>query len=597
MQRVKDRVQALRAKMREEGIHAFLVPSSDPHQSEYVPDCWQRRPWISGFTGSMGDVLVTLRDAGLWADGRYYLQAEDQLSGSGIRLFRMGQPGVPTLAEFLQKNLGNGQVLGIDPQTVSIRRASEIELALQVGGGKMRSLPSNLVDEIWTARPKPPSNAVMALATRFAGEAVSAKLARVQKAMKERKVDAHFISALDGVAWLFNLRGSDVPFNPVLIAYALVTSKGATLFVDPRKMSTDVARSLGRRVELRPYDETAAALRRLGREKRRVWVEDTSVSRWAADLLSGADLVTDTSPITLMKARKNKTEIRGMRDAHLRDGVAMCRFLCWLEGAVGKDSITEISAADKLEEFRGSGKHFRGLSFRTISGYGAHGAIIHYSVTPETDVRLRPAGIYLVDSGAQYLDGTTDITRTVLLGKKATAEQKDRFTRVLQGHIRLGRARFPRGVTGGRLDVLARTSLWEIGLDYNHGTGHGVGSYLNVHEGPRSISSAKDTGLPIESGNIFSNEPGYYKPGEYGIRLENLVLVKEDGVAGENGLPYYEFETLTLCPIDTQLVDTRLLEPEERSWLNAYHKDVYRKLSPYVDSRERAWLKRTCSPI
>lgn len=461
----------------------------------------------------------------------------------------------------------------------------------------MRSLSGNLVDAIWTERPKPPLNAVMALATRFTGETVSAKLARVQKAMKERKVDAHFISALDGVAWLFNLRGSDVPFNPVLIAYALVTSKGATLFVDPQKMPADVARSLGRRVELRSYEDAAGALLLLGSEKKRVWVEDTSVSRWVADLLSGADLVTDTSPVTLMKARKNKTEIRGMRDAHLRDGVAMCRFLCWLDGAVGKDTITEISAADKLEEFRSSGKNFRGLSFRTISGYGAHGAIIHYSVTPETDVRLRPAGIYLVDSGAQYLDGTTDITRTVLLGKKATAEQKDRFTRVLQGHIRLGRARFPRGVTGGRLDVLARTSLWDVGLDYNHGTGHGVGSYLNVHEGPRSISSAKDTGLPIESGNIFSNEPGYYKPGEYGIRLENLVLVKEDGVTGESGLPYFEFETLTLCPIDTQLVDSRLLEPEERAWLNAYHKEVYRKLSPYVDSPERAWLNRACNPI
>lgn len=275
----------------------------------------------------------------------------------------------------------------------------------------------------------------------------------------------------------------------------------------------------------------------------------------------------------------------------------MCRFLCWLEEAVAKDTITEISAANKLEEFRSTGKHFRGLSFRTISGYGAHGAIIHYSVTPETDVRLRPAGIYLVDSGAQYLDGTTDITRTVLMGKKATAEQKDRFTRVLQGHIRLGRARFPRGVTGGRLDVLARTSLWDAGLDYNHGTGHGVGSYLNVHEGPRSISSARDTGLPIEDGNIFSNEPGYYKPGEYGIRLENLVLVRENGVRGENGSPYFEFETLTLCPIDTQLVVAGLLEPEERAWLNNYHKDVFRKVSPHVDSRERAWLKRACSPI
>jgi Xaa-Pro aminopeptidase len=275
----------------------------------------------------------------------------------------------------------------------------------------------------------------------------------------------------------------------------------------------------------------------------------------------------------------------------------MCRFLCWLESTVGTTNVTEISAADRLEEFRRTGQHFQGLSFRTISGYADHGAIIHYSVTPETDVPMRPAGMYLVDSGGQYLDGTTDITRTVLLGKKATAEQRDRFTRVLQGHIRLGRVRFPQGVTGGRLDVLARSALWDVGLDYNHGTGHGVGSFLNVHEGPRNISANKDTGLPIEAGNIFSNEPGYYKPGGYGIRIENLVLVKQNGVSGENGLPYLEFETLTVCPIDTRLVDAKLLNEEERSWLNAYHKDVYRKLAPQLEAKERGWLKRACSPV
>ena len=593
---VKQRVQALRAKMREQGIDAYLIPSGDPHQSEYVPECWQRRPWISGFTGSMGDVLITASEAGLWADGRYFLQAESQLAGSGIRLFRMGQPGVPTLNEYLGQNLRNGKLLGIDAQTVSVRRAREIEQALHAGGGKLRTLPKNLVDSIWLDRPSLPANEVMALSTRFAGESVSAKLARVRKEMKRQNADAHFISALDGVAWLLNLRGSDVPFNPVLVAYALVTAKTAVLFVNAGKVPPAVVRSLGKNVELKPYGDVATALQQLGGAKKRVWIEDSSVSRWAADLLSGADFITELSPVTLMKARKNESEIRGMREAHLRDGVAMCRFLSWLESAVGSDKVTEITAANKLEKFRSSGEHFRGLSFPTISGYGAHGAIIHYSVTPQTDVDLRPSGIYLVDSGAQYLDGTTDITRTVLLGRKATAEQKDRFTRVLQGHIRLGRARFPQGVTGGRLDTLARTALWDIGLDYNHGTGHGVGSFLNVHEGPRSISSAKDTGLPIEAGNIFSNEPGYYKPGEYGIRLENLVLVK-NGVSGENKLPYYEFETLTLCPIDTRLVDRKLLDSEERAWLNAYHKDVFVRISSHLGAQERAWLKRACSPI
>jgi Xaa-Pro aminopeptidase len=594
---VKQRVQALREQMRAIGVHAFLIPSSDPHQSEYVPECWQRRAWISGFTGSMGDALVTDRDAGLWADGRYFLQAESELAGSGIRLFRMGQPGVPSLTDFLQQNLTNGRILGIDPQTVSLRRSRELETALQHGGGKMQALSTNLVDAVWSDRPSLPSNEVMALSTRFAGETVAAKLSRLRKEMKHRNVEAHFLSALDAVAWLFNIRGSDVPFNPVVIAYALVTLDTATLFVDPGKIPAPVANTLGKNVALRPYEDVAVALRQLGRNSKRVWVEDTTVSRWAIDLLSGASLLAETSPVTLMKARKNAAEIRGMREAHLRDGVAMCRFLSWLEASVGKKEITEISAADRLEEFRSEGKNFRGLSFRTISGYAAHGAIIHYSVTPQTDVRLRPAGIYLVDSGAQYLDGTTDITRTLMLGGKATPEQKDRFTRVLQGHIRLGRARFPQGVTGGRLDVLARSALWEAGLDYNHGTGHGVGSFLNVHEGPRSISSAKDTGLPIEAGNIFSNEPGYYKPGGYGIRLENLVLVKENGVSGENGLPYLEFETLTLCPIDIRLVDKRLLDREERDWLNGYHKEVLNRLSKHLDSRERAWLRRACAPI
>jgi Xaa-Pro aminopeptidase len=594
---VKKRVEALRAKMREHNVQAYLIPSSDPHQSEYVPQCWQRRPWISGFTGSVGDVLITRRDAGLWVDGRYFLQAAAELKGSGIQLFKLGQPGVPSVNEFLEKNLKTGEVLGIDPQTVSIRRGREIEHAVHAAGGTLKSVSENLVDAIWTDRPELPADEVMALSTRFAGESVSAKLGRVRKEMKARSVDAHFISALDGVAWLLNLRGRDVPFNPVLISYVLVTANSAVLFINRRKVPAAVARGLAKQVEFRPYEDVAIALQDLGRAKKRVWVEDTSVTRWAADALSGADLVSETSPVTLMKARKNPVEIEGMRQSHIRDGAAMCRFLCWLEGAVGSGKITEISAADRLEQFRRAGEHFQGLSFNTISGYADHGAIIHYSVSPQTDVPLKAAGLYLIDSGGQYLDGTTDITRTVLLGKKASAEQKDRFTRVLQGHIRLARVRFPQGVTGGRLDVLARLALWDVGLDYNHGTGHGVGSFLNVHEGPRTISSAKDTGLPIEPGNIFSNEPGYYKPGGYGIRLENLVLVKQNGVAGENGLPYLEFETLTLCPIDTRLVDIRLMDDDERSWLNGYHKTVFGKLSPLLEAQDRAWLKRACSPV
>ena len=595
--KVKERVDAVRRLMKQNQVEAYFVPSSDPHQSEYVPECWQRRPWISGFTGSAGDVLVTHAVAGLWTDGRYFLQAEEELRGSGIKLFRSGQPGVPSLTEFLTRNLGAGESLGVDPRTVSMRRARELRAALTRSKASLRFLDQNLVDEVWSDRPDLPKAEARPLPLKFAGEATGAKLKRLRQAMKEHKVDAHVLSALDAVAWLFNIRGRDVMYNPVVIAYAIVTGGEATLFIDSAKVTAAVRQSLEPKVRLRPYEEFSAALEELAGRGARVWVEEQSASAWIEQKLEGADLVTDLSPVTLMKSRKNAVEAEGMRAAHVRDGAAVARFLAWLDRAVQKEQLTEISAAKKLEELRREGENFQGLSFRTISGFGPHGAIIHYTVTPKSDVPIRPEGIYLLDSGAQYLDGTTDITRTVLLGKRPTAEQKDRFTRVLKGHIALARARFPQGVGGGRLDALARTSLWEVGLDYNHGTGHGVGSFLNVHEGPRSIGQSRDTGIPIEAGNIFSNEPGYYKAGEYGIRIENLVLTCENGVVGENGQPYLEFETLTMCPIDTRLVDLRILTPVERKWLNDYHKLVAKKLAPFMDKSELAWLKNACAPV
>jgi Xaa-Pro aminopeptidase len=595
--KVKERVDAVRRLMKQNQVEAYFVPSSDPHQSEYVPECWQRRPWISGFTGSAGDVLVTHAVAGLWTDGRYFLQAEEELRGSGIKLFRSGQPGVPSLTEFLTRNLSAGESLGVDPRTVSMRRARELRAALTRSKASLRFLDQNLVDEVWSDRPDLPKAEARPLPLKFAGEATGAKLKRLRQAMKEHKVDAHVLSALDAVAWLFNIRGRDVMYNPVVIAYAIVTGGEATLFIDSAKVTAAVRQSLEPKVRLRPYEEFSAALEELAGRGARVWVEEQSASAWIEQKLEGADLVTDLSPVTLMKSRKNAVEAEGMRAAHVRDGAAVARFLAWLDRAVQKEQLTEISAAKKLEELRREGENFQGLSFRTISGFGPHGAIIHYTVTPKSDVPIRPEGIYLLDSGAQYLDGTTDITRTVLLGKRPTAEQKDRFTRVLKGHIALARARFPQGVGGGRLDALARTSLWEVGLDYNHGTGHGVGSFLNVHEGPRSIGQSRDTGIPIEAGNIFSNEPGYYKAGEYGIRIENLVLTCENGVVGENGQPYLEFETLTMCPIDTRLVDLRILTPVERKWLNDYHKLVAKKLAPFMDKSELAWLKNACAPV
>lgn len=593
----KQKIEALRGLMKERGLDAYLIPTTDAHQSEYVPACWQRRAWSSGFTGSAGDLVVTRDEAGLWTDGRYFLQAASELRGSGIRLYKMGQHGVPTIQEFLAKKLTAGQVVGIDPRVVSLDRAGKLEKALQAESIELRMVEPNLVDELWIDRPSPSIEPIRVLPRRFAGESVSSKLRRLRSEMKKKRVDAHVLSALDAVAWLYNIRGRDIEFNPVVIAYALVTAEKAILFTDPVKVPAAEARKLGSKIEVRAYEAVAEALRELSDRKVRVWVEPSTTSRWLGGLLADCELIRERSPVTLMKARKNPAEIEGMKECHVRDGVAMVRFLRWLEEEVPRGGLTEISASDRLAELRAEGDLFQGLSFDTISGYADHGAIIHYRVTPKTDRPLKPDGVYLIDSGGQYLDGTTDITRTVLLGKKASREVRDRFTRVLKGHIALARARFPEGVTGIRLDTLARLPLWEAELDYNHGTGHGVGAYLNVHEGPRSISPTRDLGLPLEPGNIFSNEPGYYKPGEYGIRIESLILVTENGGPSENGKPYFQFETITLCPIDTRLIDRRLLDPAERKWLDGYHRMVYKKLSPRLSPADRSWLKKACAPV
>jgi Xaa-Pro aminopeptidase len=593
----KERLKALREQMRRRGVTAYYIPTTDPHQSEYVPDHWLRRGWFSGFTGSSGDVLVTMKEAGLWTDGRYFLQAAAELKGSGITLHKLGEPGVLRLVDYLPRVLDEGDALGVDPRVVSIKTAQEIRKALRPVGARLTTIDENLVDAIWTDRPAATADPVHLLPPRFAGESTASKLKRVRRAMAEQKVEAHVLTVLDTIAWLMNLRGRDVEFNPVAISYALVTSKEAFLFIDPRKVPAAIVKKLAPHVTVRPYEGLADALRELASRKARVWVDPAQSSLWIAGLLEGCPLVEEPTPIALMKSKKNATEIDGMRAAHVRDGVAVVRFLAWLEKAVPKGGVTEISAADVLGRFREHGEHFQGLSFRTISGYAGHGAIVHYSVTPKTDVPLRPEGIYLVDSGGQYLDGTTDITRTVLLGRQATKEQKDRFTRVLQGHIALARAKFPSGVRGVRLDTLARLPLWAAGMDYNHGTGHGVGAYLNVHEGPQSIAPRGENTAPLEPGNILSNEPGYYEEGAYGIRIESLILVVEAVGHSRNGKPFLGFETITMCPIETRLLEPKLLEPEERAWLNGYHKTVYKALSPHLSAPEKTWLKKACAAV
>ncbi len=595
--KTRQKIEALRRLMEKHHLEAYLVPSTDAHNDEYVPACWRRRAFLSGFTGSAGDVVVTRDAAGLWTDGRYFLQAAQQLRGSGIKLYRAGERGVPTIAEFLQEELAPGEKLGIDPRTVSLQRAKALEEALKESGARLKTLARNLVDAIWEDQPPMPRGEILPLPTSFTGESVASKLRRIRKAMRERGVDAHLLTTLDAIAWTFNLRGSDIEYNPVVIAYALITQKDAILFVDRRKVTPKLKRHLGARVTVRRYETVETALKNLGRRGASVWVDGGSVNRWVIDCLKGACLHTEATVVDRMKAAKNPVEIKGMRAAHLRDGVAMVRFLSWLSENVPQGGVTELSAAARLERFRARGRHFQGLSFETISGYAAHGAIIHYSADESSDVPLKPRGIYLVDSGGQYLDGTTDITRTWLLGERATRDQKRKYTRVLQGHIELARARFPEGVRGMRLDTLARMHLWQDGLDYNHGTGHGVGAFLNVHEGPQAISPTRDIGVPLEEGNILSNEPGYYQSGGFGIRIENLMLVRRDEELSDEDRNWYRFETLTCCPIDSRLVEVKLLSPEQRRWLNDYHLWVKKKLSPRLNAKDRRWLARACRRI
>ncbi len=592
----KQRVDALREEMKRRGIDAYLIPSTDPHQSEYVPERWQRRPWISGFTGSAGEVLVLKDHAGLWTDGRYYLQAASELRGSGIHLYKSGLPGVSSVEEVLKKKLGKGAKLGLDPQVVTFRKAQGYERTMEELGGSVEWVGENLVDAVREDTPELPQGEIRLQPPKLSGEGTASKIKRVRKAMEGEKVDALVISALDDIAWLYNIRGNDVDFNPVTISYALVTPDKAVLFIDPNKTPVKTRNRLEPRVDVRPYEEFAAALRELGAGAKKVWIDDKVASRWIGDQLEGATLFKQMCPVRKMKSIKNGVEIAGMRAAHERDGVAMVRFLHWLDDSVGREELTEISIADQLESFRREGPNFQGLSFRTISGYREHGAIIHYTVTPKTDIPVKAEGIYLVDSGAQYLDGTTDITRTVLLGRRGTKEQKDRFTRVLKGHIALSQARFPKGTMAPALDTLARKALWDAGLDYGHGTGHGVGAYLCVHEGPRSIGNRPDAGLPIEPGNIFSNEPGYYKDGEYGIRIENLIVAVEAGVS-DDGRHFLCFEDLTLCPIDKRLIEPKLLTDVEAKWLNNYHKRVWAVLSPHLDGKAKDWLKEACAKL
>ncbi|RMH64051.1 MAG: aminopeptidase P family protein [Calditrichaeota bacterium] len=586
-----ERLARLREEMKRHNLHAWLVPGTDAHQSEYVPQLWQRRAWISGFNGSAGDVVVTRDDAGLWTDGRYFVQAEQQLAGSGIRLMKMGDLATPDIPTYLTQQLSEGQTVGMDPRTIAHNQAVQLKKQLEQSGLKVRFMSENLVDAIWDDQPGLPDAPIRVHPLKYAGESVSDKLDRLRAAMKERHCQAHVVTMLDAIAWLFNLRGSDVAYNPVFIAYALITQDDAQLFIRPDKADDSVREHLNGLVKLADYNNFSDALSQLSAGGVRVWLDGQTTNHWIANHFKDNPVVDAPSPVIMFKAVKNKAELNGYKACHVRDGVAMVRFLHWLDHAVKEGGVTEISAQEKLEAFRRELDMYVGPSFATISSYKIHGAIIHYSATPESDIPLEEDSIYLIDSGGQFLDGTTDITRTVALGTPSD-EEKERFTAVLMGHIDLMLTSFVEGTTGPALDVIARRHLWNLGLNYNHGTGHGVGAHLGVHEGPQSIKPAKGLGIPLREGMILSNEPGYYKDGAYGIRIENLVNVIKDEARSTNGFTFLTFDYATLCPIDLRCINKAMMEPKHIEWLNAYHKKVWATLSPMVEDDVRAWLEQ-----
>jgi Xaa-Pro aminopeptidase len=589
-----DRLARLRHELATRELDAFLIPRSDEHQGEYVSERADRLAWLTGFTGSAGMAAVAAESAAVFTDGRYTLQAETEVDGTlYARRHITDQP----VTEWIIETLSNGQRLGYDPWLMTPAQLSRYRTACKKAGVELCPSDGNPVDAVWPDQPPPPLAPVSPLAAKYTGETSSEKRNRIGALLKSEDTDAVVLTAPDSIAWLFNIRGSDVPFTPFALSFAILhADTRAEWFIDPEKLSPEVTATLDEAVTVHAPDELGPALDRLGDENRTVRADPAMAAAWIHDRLKQAGARVDgrADPCQLAKACKNTQQREGMRTAHLRDGVAMVRFLTWLAAEAESGAITEMAAADKLETLRREHDLFRDLSFPTISGAGPNGAIVHYRVTPETDRRLESDSLYLVDSGAQYPDGTTDITRTIAIGAP-TADMRRHFTLVLKGHIALARAVFPKGTTGSQLDVLARQALWQAGLDYDHGTGHGVGSYLSVHEGPQRISKMPSQ-VALQPGMVISNEPGFYLTGAYGIRIENLVLVsRADGSAGD--ADYMAFETLTLAPIDRSLIDTALLDVDETAWLNAYHATVLNQLSGLLPPAAASWLAEASAPL
>ena len=597
------RLAALRAELARRGLDGFLVPRADRHQSEYVPPYAERLAWLTGFTGSAGLAVVLNEQAALFVDGRYTLQAETQVDGEAYALRHLiEQPP----AKWIEESLPEGAKLGYDPWLHTRDGAERLAKAAERAGGSLVPVEGNPLDAVWPDQPPPPLAPVVAHETAFAGRPMAEKLEEVCKALGDKGAAACVLTRPDSIAWLLNVRGADVPHTPLPQSFALVHAEGdVEWFVDERKPVPGLGQALGNRVAIAAPEALGDALDALGRDGAKVLVDPASAADWLLTRLeqAGAALVKEADPCQLPKARKNAVELEGSRAAHRRDGAALTRFLAWLDREAparagnGARSVTEQEAAERLAGYRREEAHFRDLSFDTISGAGENGAIIHYRVTEESDRPLGLGELYLVDSGGQYLDGTTDVTRTVAIGEP-TAEMRERFTRVLKGHIALATARFPKGTSGSQLDSLARLPLWQAGLDFDHGTGHGVGSYLGVHEGPQSVSKVPNR-VPLEPGMIVSNEPGYYRNGGYGIRIENLVAVVESPPpeGREEDKPMLGFETLTLAPIDRRLIEPALLSAPEIAWLDAYHARVRETLAPRLDAEAAAWLERATAPL
>jgi Xaa-Pro aminopeptidase len=591
----RERVAALRAELHRRGLAGFLVPRADEHQGEYGPRHAQRLAWLTGFTGSAGLAVVLTDAAAIFVDGRYTLQVRDQVPAD---LFEYHHVTESPPTEWLRRQLKPGNRLGYDPWLHTIEGVERLGIACQRARAELSPCAENLVDALWTDRPAPPRAPVVAHDLAYAGRASADKRREIATILEREGADATVLTAPDSIAWLLNIRGGDVAHTPLPLSFAIVHADATVdLFLDPGKVAPGLREHLGDGVRLLPPDALGAALDRLGAARRTVQVDPTAVAAWIAQRLdaAGASVARGADPCALPKAQKNEVELAGARAAHLRDGAALCRFLAWLAREAPAGRLTEVAAAERLDAFRAAEALFRDTSFPTISGAGPNGAIVHYRATPATDRPLGPGMLYLIDSGAQYLDATTDVTRTVALGPP-TPEQRDRFTRVLRGHIALATARFPAGTTGSQLDALARRFLWDSGLDYDHGTGHGVGSYLSVHEGPQRISKVGHA-VPLQPGMIVSNEPGYYKAGEYGIRIESLVVVVALPAPPGAELPLLGFETLTLAPIDLALVEPDRLRPEELAWLDAYHQRVREGVTPLVDADTAAWLAAATRPV